>query len=79
MRGILGLFIWGKIVNIISSKKLKVLALKTNEGLDYIADLYKQGKLKSIIDGPYPLENAPELIQFFGEGKHKGKVVIKVE
>jgi NADPH:quinone reductase-like Zn-dependent oxidoreductase len=78
LRGILGLFIWGKIMNLISSKKLKVLALKTNQGLEYIADLYKQGKLKSIIDGPYPLENVPELVQYFGEGRHKGKIVIKI-
>lgn len=75
---IMDLFLWGKIIGVFSSKKLKILALKPNKGLNYIADLYKQKKLKCIIDGPYPLGKAPGLIQYFGDGKHKGKIVISI-
>jgi len=31
-----------------------------------------------VIDGPYKLSEVPKAIQYFGEGKHKGKVVITV-
>ncbi|HCO82797.1 MAG TPA: oxidoreductase, partial [Arenibacter sp.] len=30
------------------------------------------------IDGPYPLEDAVRLIQYFGDGKHKGKIVMNI-
>ena len=69
---------WGKIFSIFTSKKLQILSLKPNEGLDEIAQLVIQNKISPEIDGPYLLEHTPRLIQYFGEGKHKGKVVIKV-
>ncbi len=69
---------WGKLVPIFSTKKLQILSLKPNEGLDYICELLKQNKIKPEIDGPYPIEDTPRLIQYFGDGKHKGKIVIKM-
>ena len=67
---------WGKIVSVFSSKKLQILSLKPNKDLDYISELFIQNKIKCKIDGPYLLEDIPRLIQYFGEGKHKGKIVI---
>jgi hypothetical protein len=32
-----------------------------------------------VIDGPYKLSEVPEAMRYFGEGKHKGKIVITVE
>jgi len=64
-------------IHLLSTKKLKILSLKPNEGLDYICELLKQNKITSEIDGPYPLEDTPRLIQYFGDGQHKGKIVIK--
>jgi hypothetical protein len=29
-----------------------------------------------VIDGPYKLSETPEAMRYFGEGNHKGKVVI---
>jgi len=69
---------WSKIMSIFSTKKLQLLSLKPNVGLDYICDLLKQGKIKCVIDGPYPFEDIPRLIQYFGDGNHKGKIVIKM-
>lgn len=71
------LLFWSKIVSLFSSKKLQILGLKANKGLTEICDLVKQNKLKCEIDGPYPLTDTPILIQYFGEGKHKGKIVIQ--
>ena len=75
---LIGLLLWGRLVPLFSSKKLKILALKPNMGLDYICDLIAQQKIQSQIDGPYPLEDAGRLIQYFGEGKHKGKIVMNI-
>lgn len=69
---------WSKILPLISTKKLQILSLKPNEGLDYICELLKQNKIKCKIDGPYPMDETARLIQYFGEGNHKGKIVIKV-
>lgn len=58
-------------------KTIDVLSLKSNKGLEYIEDLYREGMIKSLIDGPYKLEEVPRLIQYFGEGRHKGKIVVQ--
>lgn len=76
---LISVLFWGKIFSVFSSKKLQILSLKPNEGLDEIAQLVIQNKIKPEIDGPYPLEDIPRLIQYFGEGKHKGKVVISID
>lgn len=70
--------IWGKLLSLISSKSLKILSLKPNEGLDYICECYEKQHIKCLIDGPYPLESGAEMLQYFGNGKHKGKIVLTV-
>ena len=69
---------FGPILSKLTGKKLKLLPLEANKGLDYINELYSDNKLKCIIDGPYPLHEVPTAIQYFGEGLHSGKVVINV-
>ena len=59
-------------------KNMHILALKSNKNLDELAPLLSSGALKPVIDGPYPLSDAPRLVRYFGEGKHTGKVVIEV-
>lgn len=60
-------------------KSMAVVGLKPNKDLDYINELYESGKIKPVIDGPYKLSETPELIQYFGEGKHTGKIVLTLE
>ena len=62
-----------------SPKTMRVVALETNKNLAYMNKLYEAGELKCVIDGPYPLSKVPWATQYFGEGRHKGKVVILVE
>lgn len=66
------------LLSIFSKKSLHIVALKPNKDLDYINKLYLDKKIQPIIDGPYELGEAPRLIQYFGEGHHMGKVVIKI-
>jgi NADPH:quinone reductase-like Zn-dependent oxidoreductase len=59
-------------------KSMAVVGLKPNKDLDYIHELYEAVKIKPVIDGPYELSQAPELVQYFGEGKHTGKVILSL-
>lgn len=68
----------GGLISILTGKKFQLLALQPNQGLNYINQRYAEGKIKAVIDGPYAFHEIPRLIQYFGEGKHTGKVVIKI-
>lgn len=59
-------------------RNMHILALKSNKNLDTLAPLLSSGALKPVIDGPYPLREAPRLVRYFGEGRHTGKVVMVV-
>jgi NADPH:quinone reductase-like Zn-dependent oxidoreductase len=39
-------------------------------------ELFKGGKIKPVIEGPYKLNEFVEAFRIFGKGEHKGKVVI---
>lgn len=72
------LLLWGKVLKFLTIKELKVLSLKANVGLNHAENMLFDGKLKPLIDGPYPMENAPEQIKRFGEGLHQGKIVLTI-
>lgn len=63
----------------IRKKPVFMVGLKANKDLDKIHELYKNGSLKVVVDGPYPLSKTPWALQYFGEGKHTGKVIISVQ
>jgi NADPH:quinone reductase-like Zn-dependent oxidoreductase len=71
--------ILGPWISMISKKKIRIVGLKQNKDLAYMNELFEAGKVKPVIDGPYKLSEVPEAIRYFGEGNHKGKVVITVE
>jgi NADPH:quinone reductase-like Zn-dependent oxidoreductase len=77
LSSLVSVLFWSKLFSLFSTKKLQILSLKPNEGLDYVSELVIQKSITCQIDGPYPLEETPRLIQYFGEGLHKGKIVIK--
>ena len=63
---------------LIGRRSMHIVALKSNKNLDELSPLLSSGALKAVIDGPYPLADAPRLIRYFGEGRHTGKVVMAV-
>jgi NADPH:quinone reductase-like Zn-dependent oxidoreductase len=69
----------GPWISMISKKKILIVSLKQNKDLAYMNELFESGKVKSMIDGPYKLDEVPKAFRRFGEGAHKGKVVITVE
>ena len=59
-------------------RSMHIVALKPNKDLDHISQLFESGKVKPVIDGPHNLAELPKVLQYFGEGKHQGKVVISL-
>lgn len=64
-------------IRLTTRKKLRLVALKPNKDLDYINELFETGKITPVLDGPYELEALPDAFRYFGEGRHKGKVIIR--
>jgi NADPH:quinone reductase-like Zn-dependent oxidoreductase len=71
---LLGLWIRGT-----TGKKISILAVKPSlKDMVYMTELYEAGKVVLVIDRRYPLSEVPEALQYLGEGRTKGKVVITV-
>ena len=65
-------------ISMFSKKTFHVVALKPNKDLAYMNELFEADKVRPVIDRPFKLSEVPEAMRYFGEGKHKGKVVITV-
>lgn len=72
------LLLFKGLIRLFTGKRVKMLGLRPNKYLDKINDLYEEGKVKPVIDGPHPFEKTPSLIKYFGEAQHKGKIVISI-
>jgi NADPH:quinone reductase-like Zn-dependent oxidoreductase len=66
------------LVQLVRNRKLRILSLKPNKDMIEVNRLFNRGSLEPIIDGPYPMDKIPELIQYFAHGKHTGKVIVKI-
>ena len=68
--------------SIFGKKKAKFEATGTNSAdklrtlLDEVVEVYKTGKLKTVIDRQFPLEKLAEAHQYIDSGRKKGNVVI---
>lgn len=52
--------------------------MQSKENLIYLRELYNEGKLKSVIDRRYPLEQLAEAHRYVDTGRKKGNVVITI-
>lgn len=66
----------GPWIAMTTGKRVRLLVLKPNEGLADMKELFESGKVVPVIDGPYELSEVPRAFRHFGEGRHRGKVVI---
>ena len=77
---LLPLLFWGALFSIFSNKKLQLLVYKPNrKDLDFLKALYLEGKLAPVIDKVYALHEVPQAIQYLGEGRVKGKLVVSMD
>ena len=72
------MFIW-PILSRFSNKKLGIMGYRpTRKDLEYLNQLFEEGKLIPVIDRTYPLQEVPAAFQYFSEGNIKGKIIINV-
>jgi len=72
------LLVVGLGMRLISDKTIRLIGLKPNRNLPDLNEQFNAGRLVPVIDGPYALEDARAAFQHFGDGKHLGKVIIRI-
>lgn len=66
-------------LSMIGAKNMRIMLAHTNQkDLLFIMELFKAGKVRSMIDKRYPLSETAEALRYLEEGHARGKVVITV-
>jgi NADPH:quinone reductase-like Zn-dependent oxidoreductase len=70
----------GPVIGRAVGKKTRLLAVRQGaQHLAPIVGLAQAGKLATVIDRRYRLDEVPEALRYLGEGHAKGKVVVVLE
>ena len=70
---------WSKIVGLFVEPALKFYIANVNKAdLELLAGLVRAGKMRSVIDRRYPLEETGAALEYLGGGHARGKIVVTV-
>jgi NADPH:quinone reductase-like Zn-dependent oxidoreductase len=61
-----------------SQKSAFFVAKLTNENMNTMRELLERGKVRTVVDKTFPLENAADAFRYLGEGHAQGKIVVTV-
>lgn len=76
---LLKLLLLSPILSLFTNKKLGLMGYRPNrKDLDYLNQLFEEGKVVPIIDRSYPLPEVPAALQYLGDGHVKGKIIITI-
>lgn len=78
MKRIFQLMFMGPLISMAGNNKMGLLMHKANKDVDILMSLYAAGKVVPVIDKCYPLSEVAEAVQYLGEGRTLGKVVIRI-
>lgn len=71
---------WSKVAGLFIEPEIKFFVAQFNkEDMEFLAELAAAGKLKTVIDRRYPLEQTAAALDYLGEGHARGKVIVTVE
>jgi len=68
--------VWGAITG---GQRFRLVAEGPNAGLSDLRDLIEAGRLAPVIDSHFDLDELPEALQYFAEGRHAGKIAIDIQ
>jgi NADPH:quinone reductase-like Zn-dependent oxidoreductase len=68
----------GPVRSIIGTKKTGMLAYTPNESMSELVTLVERGNVNPVIERHYQLEEVGEALRHVGEGRAKGKIVVRV-
>lgn len=73
------IFFLAPLLSFFSKRKMNLLLHKPDiNDLDFIKTLVETGQLHPVIDKTFTLEQTPDAMQYYGEKRAKGKIVISV-
>lgn len=75
---LLQIFCLGPLLFRAAGKRVRVLGLDPNKDLEWVNESFEEHRLEPVIDGVYPLSEAPRALEHFGAARHIGKIVITV-
>jgi NADPH:quinone reductase-like Zn-dependent oxidoreductase len=71
--------LWSKIVQPFIDPQIAFFLARVNKAdLELLAGLVREGKMKTVIDKRYPLEETGAALEYLGGGHARGKVVVTV-
>ncbi|MGL6268571.1 MAG: NAD(P)-dependent alcohol dehydrogenase, partial [Chitinophagaceae bacterium] len=76
---LLKLMVLGPLISRLNNKKVAIVGYRPNRtDLEYLSQLFEEGKVIPVIGNIYTLEEVPEALKQIGEAKANGKIVIKI-
>jgi len=79
MSSLFQVLLFGSLTGRREGKKVRVLGVRQGvRQLTPLVELCQAGKVKTVIDRRFPLEQVPEALRYLGEGHAKGKIIVTI-